>query len=88
MGKWGAVDSYIAIYQCSKNGGKAGSERDLFVFHRNPASVQQTVYLWTLRIKAFLPVFACLGLLKYPSIFQCLGTVHESTHRLCPRFDG
>lgn len=34
---WGAVDSYIAIYQCSKNGGKAGSERDLFVFHRNPA---------------------------------------------------
>jgi len=31
---WGAVDSYIAIYQCSKNGGKAGSERHLFVFHR------------------------------------------------------
>jgi hypothetical protein len=30
-----------------KNGGKAGSERDLFVFHRNPASVQQTVPNWT-----------------------------------------
>jgi hypothetical protein len=32
-----------------KNGGKAGSERDLFVFHRNPASVQQTVVFWTWR---------------------------------------
>ncbi len=27
MGKWGAVDSYIAIYQCSKNGGLLDSCR-------------------------------------------------------------
>lgn len=30
---------------------------------------------------------AGLWLLKYPSIFQSLETVNESTHRICPRFD-
>lgn len=25
--------------------------------------------------------------LRYPLIYQCSGSVHESTHRVCPRFD-
>ncbi|MGB9670599.1 MAG: hypothetical protein ACPLXR_05525, partial [Halothiobacillaceae bacterium] len=49
--------------------------------------VQKTVVLQTMAGPHLFDGLAGLLLLKYPSIFQRLETVNESTYRICPRFD-